>query len=130
MEPDTPLRRLATRFRLARIDRSLRYGPPLHLLLIAPAVSLGADRRSDGGSGGSRAGADGQASPSKSRTGSVTRRIRSWRGRLADYAARFARRYASSTYYTPINEKYVGAPGSGALDGLWNEQARDGVGVR
>jgi beta-glucosidase/6-phospho-beta-glucosidase/beta-galactosidase len=43
---------------------------------------------------------------------------------LAEYAAAFADRYPWVRFYTPVNEMYVCARIS-ALDGVWNEQARD-----
>ena len=43
---------------------------------------------------------------------------------LAEYAGAFARRYPWVRFYTPVNEIYVSARRS-ALDGHWNEQARD-----
>jgi len=43
---------------------------------------------------------------------------------LGEYAVAFARRYPWVRYYTPANEMYVCARMS-ALDGAWNEQAKD-----
>jgi beta-glucosidase/6-phospho-beta-glucosidase/beta-galactosidase len=43
---------------------------------------------------------------------------------LAEYAAAFARRYPWVRFYTPVNEMYVSARMS-ALDGVWNEQMQD-----
>jgi beta-glucosidase/6-phospho-beta-glucosidase/beta-galactosidase len=43
---------------------------------------------------------------------------------LGEYAVAFAQRYPWVRYYTPANEMYVCARMS-ALDGAWNEQAKD-----
>src|SRR5918999_657078 len=43
--------------------------------------------------------------------------------RLAEYAAAFAARYPLVRHYTPVNEMYVAARMT-ALDGVWNEQLR------
>lgn len=43
---------------------------------------------------------------------------------LAEFAGAFARRYPWVKLYTPVNEMYVCTKLS-ALEGLWNEQARD-----
>lgn len=47
--------------------------------------------------------------------------------RLAEYAAAFAKRYPWIRHYTPVNEMYVAARMS-ALDGVWNEQLRSEAG--
>jgi beta-glucosidase/6-phospho-beta-glucosidase/beta-galactosidase len=47
--------------------------------------------------------------------------------RLAEYAGAFARRYRWIRLYTPVNEMYVAARMS-ALDGVWNEQLRSETG--
>jgi len=44
---------------------------------------------------------------------------------LMEYARAFAERYPWVRFYTPVNEMYVCARMS-ALDGVWNEQLRDG----
>jgi beta-glucosidase/6-phospho-beta-glucosidase/beta-galactosidase len=43
--------------------------------------------------------------------------------RLSEYATAFAQRYPWVKFYTPVNEMYVTARMS-ALDGVWNEQLR------
>ena len=43
--------------------------------------------------------------------------------RLSEYAGEFARRYSWVKFYTPVNEMYVTTRMS-ALDGVWNEQLR------
>lgn len=45
-------------------------------------------------------------------------------GALCDYATAFAKRYPWVRFYTPVNEMYVCCKLS-ALEGLWNEQRRD-----
>ncbi|MFL6830117.1 MAG: family 1 glycosylhydrolase [Sphingomicrobium sp.] len=103
----------------------LRYGPPLHLIFLAPGrydwswcdepmaelVELGPEPIVDLCHFG----------------------LPSWLGdfqnaeivpALAEYAAAFAERYPGVRFFTPINEMYVCARMS-ALDGVWNEQRRD-----